>query len=87
MLCQLKRHQEYTSSRENAQRQEIQKPITRLLSLAYSIRIPHLSSFDTVDYPSLPSDRLHSQVDSRTLKAVKSPLDLLPAKKEKKKAS
>ena len=56
---------------------------THLLERKVDIRIIQV----LLGHTKLNTTAHYSQVDSRTLKAVKSPLDLLPAKKEKKKAS
>ena len=56
---------------------------THLLEQKVDIRVIQV----LLGHKKLDTTAHYSQVDSRTLKAVKSPLDLLPAKKEKKKAS
>ena len=56
---------------------------THLLEQKVDIRVIQV----LLGHTKLNTTAHYSQVDSRTLKAVKSPLELLPAKKEKKKAS
>ncbi|MCP5114771.1 MAG: tyrosine-type recombinase/integrase [bacterium] len=56
---------------------------THLLEQKVDIRVIQV----LLGHAKLNTTAHYSQVDSRTLKAVRSPLELLPAKKEKKKAS
>jgi site-specific recombinase XerD len=56
---------------------------THLLEQKVDIRVIQV----LLGHTKLNTTAHYSQVDSRTLKSVKSPLELLPAKKEKKKAS
>ncbi len=56
---------------------------THLLEQKVDIRVIQV----LLGHTKLDTTAHYSQVDSRALRAVKSPLELLPAKKEKKKAS
>ncbi len=56
---------------------------THLLEQKVDIRVIQI----LLGHKKLDTTAHYSQVDSRTLEAVKSPLELLPAKKEKQKAS
>ncbi len=56
---------------------------THLLEQKVDIRVIQV----LLGHAKLNTTAHYSQVDSRTLKSVKSPLELLPAKKEKNKAS
>ncbi len=56
---------------------------THLLEQKVDIRIIQV----LLGHTKLNTTAHYSQVDSRTLKSVKSPLELLPAKKEKNKVS